>query len=82
VGVAIGTPSMLLVLNIATTMMKKVKILPKGLEGTELIFENAKVRYPKSAVPITFSCVSHLPQCRYESQRCFIKLDHPLERVW
>ena len=76
-GVAIGTPSMVLALNIATAMMKKVKILPKGLEGTELIFENAKVRYPKSAVPIIFSCVSHLPQCRYESQRCCLAQDHP-----
>jgi hypothetical protein len=56
----------------AKIMMKKVKILPKGLKGTELIFKNAKVTYPKSVVPIIISFVSHLPQCRYESQRCCI----------
>ena len=81
-GVAIGTPSMVLVLNIATTMMKKVKILPKGLEGTFLIFENGQVRYCKSVVPNILSHISHLPQCRYLPQRRFIKLDHLLERVW
>ena len=81
-GVAIGALSMLLVVDIAKTMIKKMKILPKGLEGTELIFKNAKVRYPKSNVPIISSFISHLPQCRYASQRCFIKLDHPVGRVW
>ena len=35
VGVAIGALSMVLVLNIAKTMMKKVKILRKGLDGME-----------------------------------------------
>ena len=79
--VAIGALSMLLVVDIAKTMIKKMKILPKGLEGTELISKNAKVNHPKSVVPIIFSCVSHLPQRRYESKRYFIKLDHPLERV-
>jgi hypothetical protein len=81
VGVDIGALSMVLVVDIATIIMKKMKILPKGLKGTELIFKNAKVNHPKSVVPIIFSAVSHLLQCRYESQRCFIKLDHPLERV-
>ena len=50
-GVAIGALSMLLVVDIATTMMKKVKILPKGLEGTFLNFRNVQVRHRKSVVP-------------------------------
>ena len=80
-GVAIGALSMLLVVDIAKTMIKKMKILPKGLEGTELIFKNAKVRYPKSNVPIISSFISHLPQCRYASQRRCLVRDHPQLRV-
>ena len=39
-GVAICALIMLLVVDIAKIMIKKMKILPKGLKGTELIFKN------------------------------------------
>jgi hypothetical protein len=81
VGVGIGALSMVLALNIAKIMIKKMKILPKGLKGTFLKFQNGQVSHLKSAVPSIGFHIAQLVQCRYLPQRRFIMLDHHLERV-
>ena len=80
-GVAIGALSMLLVVDIAKMIIKKMKILPKGLKGTFLKFQNGQVSHLKSAVPSIGFHIAQLVQCRHLPQRRFIMLDHHLERV-
>ena len=64
--------------NITIKCQKKHKILPKGLKGTFLHFQNGQVRYCKSVVPsITFG-IGHLFQCRYLPQRGYSVPDPPL----